>query len=158
MATRVLFVCLGNICRSPLGKGILRHLAREAGLEAEVEVDSAGTGTWRLGEEPDPRSVQVAARNGITLDRVRSRLVTLEDFAKNDLILAMDARILADLRMRCPAPLQPRLTLLRAFDPEGPGDVPDPFLLDESAFDAVFSIIHRSCVQLLEHLAPGPGR
>ncbi len=158
MATRVLFVCLGNICRSPLGKGILRHLAREAGLQDEVEVDAAGTGTWRLGEEPDPRSVRVAARNGISLDRVRSRLVTLEDFEKNDLILAMDARVLAELCMPCPAPLQPRLRLLRAFDPEGNGDVPDPFLLDESAFDFVFAIIHRSCVRLLEHLAPGRGR
>lgn len=148
--TRILFVCLGNICRSPLGEGVCRHLAQELGVE--VEVDSAGTGAYHAGEAPDPRSQEVAAKHGVSLAEQRARQVTQADFARFDLILAMDAANLRDLEARSPAGAHAELKLFRSYDPEGPGDVPDPYYGGPGGFDTVYAMVARSCRALLAEL------
>lgn len=150
--TRVLFVCLGNICRSPLAEGVFRELVRERGLEHRYEVDSAGTGAWHVGEPADPRSRAVAEKHGIALHS-RGRQVSEEDFRTFDVIIAMDRENQSNLeRIRNGGPS--RLHLLREFDPEaGDGaEVPDPYYGGDGGFDRVFDMVHRSCVELLEAL------
>ncbi|MFH0945786.1 MAG: low molecular weight protein-tyrosine-phosphatase [Planctomycetota bacterium] len=156
MTHRILFVCLGNICRSPLGEGIMRHLVRDAGLEDRIEVDSAGTGAYHAGEAPDPRSREVAGKHGISLDGQRARKVAPEDFHDFDLVLAMDQKNLEDLRASCPPAERKRLRLMRSFDPEGGADVPDPYFGGASGFEDVFAMVHRCCESLLESLVRDP--
>ena len=151
---RLLFVCLGNICRSPLAEGVFAHLARDAGVDRLFEVDSAGTGAWHVGEAPDPRSIETAARRGIEL-RGRARKVMAEDFSTFDLILAMDHDNLMELERLCDTEAsRARVTLLREFDPESQENlnVPDPYYGGPDGFDRVFDIVHRACSVLLEEL------
>jgi protein-tyrosine phosphatase len=150
----VLFVCLGNICRSPLAEGIFQHLVEENGASHRYRIDSAGTGAWHAGEPADPRSRDVAERNGIIL-RCTARQVREEDFHEFDLILAMDRSNLTDLESVRPAPeVRADLRLFREFDPEGNGDleVPDPYYGGPDGFDRVFEMVLRSCQALLEEL------
>ena len=153
--TRVLFVCLGNICRSPLAEGVFRHLVEERGLTASFEVDSAGTGSWHVGQLPDSRSTRVAADHGIALDG-RGRQVTPEDLERFDVVLAMDRENLRDLEhMARRSGASPRLHLLRDFDPDADApDVPDPYYGGPSGFENVYQMVRRSCEHLLEELAP----
>ncbi len=153
MTDRVLFVCLGNICRSPLAEGVFRHLAAERGIV--VEADSAGTGAWHEGEPPDPRSCEVAARHGIDLDGQRARAVVEADFERFDMILAMDRQNLEDLQRLRPPHARARIARLRDHDPEGPGDVPDPYYGGDQGFERVYRMIHRSCEALLDSLEDG---
>lgn len=147
---RLLCVCLGNICRSPTAEGVLRHLAAARGLD--LEVDSAGTGAWHVGSPRDNRSVAAARRRGITIDGV-GRQVQPHDFERYDLLLAMDRANLRDLQAIAPAGLGDRARLLREWDPEGEGDVPDPYYGGEDGFDEVLDIVERSCRALLDDLA-----
>jgi protein-tyrosine phosphatase len=150
----VLFVCLGNICRSPLGEGVLAHHLDEADLSDRVRVDSAGTGAWHQGEPPDPRSTAVAMRNGISL-RGRARRVRAEDFHEFDYIFAMDDSNLRDLRhVESQADGGALLTLFREFDPHRDGDldVPDPYYGGVDGFDLMFEMIDRTCAAFIEHL------
>lgn len=152
--TEILFVCLGNICRSPLAEGVFRHLVRDAGLESSLDADSAGTGGWHAGDPPDPRSVEVAERHGIEL-RGPARQVRVQDFDRFSLILAMDRENREELRRRRPAAAaRGKILLLREFDPEAGQDldVPDPYYGGPSGFDQVFEMVHHSCVGLLRHL------
>ncbi|RMG07708.1 MAG: low molecular weight phosphotyrosine protein phosphatase [Planctomycetota bacterium] len=153
VATRrgLLFVCLGNICRSPLAEGVFAHLASEAGRGAAYRVDSAGTGAYHAGEPPDPRSADVARRHGVRL-RGRARKVRRQDFEDFDLIIAMDGQNHRDLLRACPAPLQGKVRLLREWDPEGPGDVPDPYYGGPGGFETVYGIVRRCCEALLAEL------
>lgn len=151
---RVLFVCLGNICRSPLAEGVFRHLVRQTNREVAFEADSAGTGAWHVGEPPDPRSAKVAERHGITLGGL-ARQVRREDFSDFDLILAMDRDNYHELeRLGNDAERKARLGLLREFDPGSNGDldVPDPYYGGPDGFERVFELVHRSCLALLEAL------
>ncbi len=154
----VLFVCLGNICRSPLAEGVLRHLGEEDGLD--LRVDSAGTGAWHVGEPPDPRSVEVAARNGITLEG-RARRLEPDDLDDFDYVIAMDRSNLAHIEaLRGRRGGRASIHLLREFDPEaGDGDreVPDPYYGGPRGFDTVFDMVHRSCVALLRRIDEGEG-
>jgi low molecular weight protein-tyrosine phosphatase len=154
--TRVLFVCSGNICRSPTAEGVLRRLVSERGLAGEIEVDSAGIGAWHAGEPPDPRSVATAAARGVRLDGI-ARQVTRGDFDDFDLILAADATHLRDLRRLAPDRAA-KLHLLREFDPASAGardlDVTDPYYGGASGFDDVFDQVHAACVGLLDTIAP----
>lgn len=149
---KVLFVCLGNICRSPLGEGILRHLLDQAGLAGQIAIDSAGTGGWHIGEPPDARSIAVATRHGVSLAGQRARQVRPTDFSEFDLILAMDRQNLADLHRQCPAAARGRLRLLRSFDPEAGDDVPDPYHDGDAGFEHVFAMIRRCCEVLVRSL------
>ena len=149
----VLFVCLGNICRSPLAEGVFLHLVRERGLEDVYRVDSAGTGAYHVGEGPDPRSVDVARRNGVALEG-RARQVREDDFEQWDVVVAMDRDNLGNLeRMAARAMGGARIHLLRDFDPEpGDGEVPDPYFGGAGGFDDVYAMVRRSCEALLDSL------
>lgn len=146
------FVCLGNICRSPTAEGVFRHLIDEAGLAGAVEVDSAGTGDWHVGDPPDRRAVAAASGRGYALDG-RARCFRAGDFDRFDLIVAMDRSNEADLRALAPTPdAADKVVVLRDFDPEGgQGDVPDPYL-GEDGFDEVLDVIESSCRGLLDHI------
>ena len=145
--TRILFVCLGNICRSPTAEGVMRALVREAGLEDEIEIDSAGTGGWHVGAAPDPRSTAAAVRRGITLEG-GARQVTGEDFEHYDLILAMDRENLRELQRRAPAGAEGKIRLLC-----GDADVPDPYYGGERGFDDVLDQVEAACRGLLAEIA-----
>jgi protein-tyrosine phosphatase len=150
--TRVLFVCLGNICRSPLAEGVFLHLVREAGLADRFEVDSAGTGDWHVGQLPDTRSVAVARRHGVELPS-RARQVTRDDLDVFDHVLAMDRENLRELQRLARPGARAEVRLLRAHDSVRDGDdVPDPYYGGPSGFDLVYDMVHRSCSALLAEL------
>lgn len=137
MKRSVLFVCLGNICRSPLAEAALRAEAERLGLE--VEVDSAGTGDWHLGHPPDRRAAAVARRNGIDISHLRARQVTPEDFSRFDHIVALDAENLANLKAMRPTGSQAELSLLLDHVPGREGEaVADPYYGGEAHFDATW--------------------
>ena len=150
----VLFVCLGNICRSPLAEGVLSHRLEEAGLSDRVYVDSAGTGAWHVGQAPDTRSAAVAEKNGIDLPG-RARRVRLEDFFEFELVLAMDRSNLRDLKdLESGSGSDAAIRLFREFDPEqdGDADVPDPYYGGPNGFERVFEMVDRTCTALVDHL------
>jgi protein-tyrosine phosphatase len=151
----VLFVCLGNICRSPLAEGVLAHHLAEAGLSDRVFVDSAGTGAWHVGQAPDSRSIAVAAQNGIELSG-SARRVRLEDFVEFEFVLAMDRSNLEDLMdLESGSGSDAVLKLFLEFDsdPTGDPDVPDPYYGGSDGFQRVFEMVDRTCAALVEHLS-----
>jgi protein-tyrosine phosphatase len=149
---KILFVCLGNICRSPLGEGLMRaHLDRR-GLDASG-VDSAGTGAWHVGEPPDRRSVAVAKRHGVDLSRQRARQFVAEDFHRFERILAMDQSNYTAMAALCPDPLlREKLELLLSPERGGPADVPDPYYGGASGFDDVYDLVDQACSALADEL------
>ena len=152
--TRVLFVCLGNICRSPLAEGVFRHLVDDAGMSSKFEIDSAGTGSWHVGEPPDARAAMVAREHGVELDS-RARQVSDQDLRDFDYVIAMDRENLRSLeRMAATTPdASAEIGLLRAYDPDPEGDeVPDPYYGGVSGFENVYDIVERSCEALLTKL------
>jgi protein-tyrosine-phosphatase len=149
--TSVLFVCLGNICRSPLADGVFCHLLRERGLEAHYTVDSAGTSAYHAGDPADSRSIAVARKHGIAVPSI-SRKVRTSDFTEFDWVVAMDRQNMSDLRAEEPAESTARLVLLREYDPEGGEDVPDPYYGGPGGFDNVHAMVVRSCERLLDAL------
>ena len=153
---RLLFVCLGNICRSPTGEGVMRHLVRDAGREAEFELESAGIGGWHVGAPPDARATEAARRRGIALEGA-ARQVTPDDFERFDLLLAMDRENLRDLRALAPTPqAREKARLLCEFDPHSAGapdlDVPDPYYGDGAGFEHALDLIESACRGLLEEV------
>jgi len=137
MTRRVLFVCLGNICRSPLAEAAMRDAAARVGIE--VEVDSAGTGDWHAGNPPDPRSVAEAAKHGIDISGYRARRVRGEDFRRFDFVLALDPQNLRDLRAMAPGDTQARLALVMDFVAGRAGEgVRDPYYGDAADFETVW--------------------
>ncbi|MCK1794381.1 low molecular weight protein-tyrosine-phosphatase [Pseudomonas violetae] len=141
---RVLFVCLGNICRSPTAEGVLRHKLREAGLAGQVEVASAGTGDWHVGKAPDKRSQAAARLRGYDLSGQRAQQVSRADFAMYDLILAMDNSNLRNLKALQPAQGKAELDLfLRRYQSEL-DEVPDPYYDGDQGFEQVLDLIERA--------------
>jgi protein-tyrosine phosphatase len=153
---RILFVCLGNICRSPSAEGVMRALVSEAGLADRIEIDSAGTGGWHVGSPPDSRSAAAAAARGIDLTGA-ARQVSAADFERFDLLLAMDRANLRELRQIAPGQdARAKVHLLREFDPASAGgvdlDVPDPYYGGPSGFDDVLDLVQAACAGLLDQL------
>lgn len=149
--TRVLFVCMGNICRSPSGEAVLRRLVREQGLEERFEIDSAGTIGYHVGEPADPRMRRHGARRGYDLDSI-SRQVRRRDFDDFDLILAMDRDNLRDLQSLARDEAQrEKIRLFCSYLPEeGVEDVPDPYFGGDEGFERVLDLIERGCERLIE--------
>ncbi len=152
---RVLFVCAGNICRSPTAEGVLRGLIAEAELHDEIEVESAGTGGWHVGDPPDPRSVAAAADRGVELSGA-ARQVDEADFEAFDLLVAMDRSNRDALTRLAPdEEARGRIKLLREYaDGEG-HDVPDPYYGGAEGFAEVVEIVERNCRALLHDLGDG---
>jgi protein-tyrosine phosphatase len=144
--TRVLFVCMGNICRSPLAEGIARVRARAAGLD--FEFDSAGTHAYHVGEPPDPRAREVARRRGTPIDDLRARQATAADFRDFDLILAADRSNLAALERIRPGDARAEVALLLPKSGRT-GEVPDPYYGDEAGFESVFDLLDDALGALL---------
>lgn len=153
---RLLFVCMGNICRSPTAEAVMRALVAREGLEDEIEIDSAGTGAWHVGDPPDARSTETAARRGIVMEGA-ARQVADADFDTYDLILAADAQNLAALRGRAPDDeAAAKVHLLREFDPRsvaaGDLEVPDPYYGGPDGFEHVLDLVQDACEGLLAHV------
>ncbi len=150
---KVLFVCLGNICRSPTAEGVFRAMVEEKGLADHIEIDSAGTSGWHKGQAPDPRSQEEALRHGVDLSRQKSRAVVPEDFERFDYICAMDSANLSELKRACPKSEQGRLYRFTSFAPElKVQDVPDPYYGGDHGFENVYNIVEASARGLLERI------
>jgi protein-tyrosine phosphatase len=150
----VLFVCMGNICRSPLAECVFRHLARERGVEHLFEIDSAGISGYHAGDSPDERSVATALRRGVAVVG-RSRKLGRHDLSRFDYVIVMDEDNLGGVqRLAADQPAKARVHLLREWDPKGgPGHgVPDPYYGGPRGFEDVHDIVERSCRPLLDHL------
>jgi protein-tyrosine phosphatase len=156
----VLFVCLGNICRSPLAKAIFVHQVQQLGLSDRYHIDSCGTGHWHAGRPADPRSILIAQRNGVTLEHVARQVQPALDFVEFDLIIAMDRRNQADL-LTLGAP-HDRVKLMRSFDPalaHAPAsmlDVPDPYTGSTEGFQLVYDMLWSASRGLVESLRTEP--
>lgn len=149
----VLMVCMGNICRSPTAEGVLRHLVAEAGLRDHIHIDSAGTHGYHVGAPPDERSTHHARLRGYDLSDLRARQVKPVDFARFDLILAMDHDNLALLQEDCPAEHRAKLRRLMEFAPPGLGDVvADPYYGGKQGFETVLDHVEAACEGLLLHI------
>ena len=150
---RVLFVCMGNICRSPLAHGLFEHMVREAGLAEHIVVDSAGTHAYHVGEPPDPRSQETARRRGVDLSTQQARKVSEKDFEAFDYVLAMDKdnyQVLAEI---CPPGREHRLRLFLEFAPELPEtEVPDPYYGGASGFERVYDLVEAAARGLLKEI------
>jgi protein-tyrosine phosphatase len=153
--TRVLFVCMGNICRSPTAEGVFRRLVRDEGLEDEIEIDSAGTGGWHVGDPPDARATDAARRRGIELEGA-ARQFSPTDFDRYDLILAMDEENRRDLLDVAPdEDARAKVRLFREFDPASNGgdlDVPDPYFGGEQGFEHVLDLVDAAARGLLDEI------
>lgn len=150
---KVLFVCTGNICRSPSAEGVFRHMVRQAGLDAVIATDSAGTHSFHVGEPPDPRSQEAALRRGIDLGDLRARKVRPQDFQDFDLLLAMDSGHYNQLLALCPPGREDRVRMFLSFAPDlRVTDVPDPYYGEENGFDYVLDLIEAASAGLLAHL------
>lgn len=150
---RVLFVCSGNICRSPTAEGVFLDLVRARGLENRIAADSAGTGAWHQGQAPDARSQQTALARGIDISSQRARAVEAGDYTAFDLIVAMDSGHFQSLRRDCPSPRADRLRLFMDYAPEtGVTDVPDPYYGAGDGFARVFDMIEAASHGLLRDI------
>lgn len=150
--TAILFVCLGNICRSPLAEGVFRHRAQAAGVAHRFEIDSAGCGGWHAGEPPDRRSIAVAARYGTPIDDQCARQVKPADFDRFDLILGLDRDNVRHLKAMQPAGSSARVALYLEEALGEVRDVPDPYYGDSRDFEAVYRLCERASDALLTKL------
>lgn len=149
----VLFVCMGNICRSPTAEGVLRMHLAQAGLAERILVDSAGTHAYHVGSSPDRRSRAAASRRGIDISGLRARIATPEDFERFDYVLAMDAGNLSALQALRPAGSKARLDLLMSYaTSEYPREVPDPYYGGGHGFEQVLDMVEAACQGLLQEI------
>ena len=149
----VLFVCLGNICRSPTAEGVFRHILREEGMEKYVSTDSAGTHAYHVGEPPDRRAQATARGRGIDLSDLRARKALAEDFERFDYVLAMDSENYHNLSLICPPEHAEKLKMFLEFAPHlNCSDVPDPYYGGEQGFEQVFDMVEHASRGLLEDI------
>ena len=150
---KVLFVCMGNICRSPAAQGMFERLVEQTGLMQHIEVDSAGTHAYHVGHAPDPRAQASALRRGIDISVQRARRVDVQDFERFDYILAMDQQNMAHLEPLCPPAHRHKLRLFLDFVPDlRDKDVPDPYYGGASGFETVLDLVEKGSEGLLRHL------
>ena len=150
---KVLFVCLGNICRSPTAEAVFRKLAVEKDVMGQLEVDSAGTNGLHIGQSPDPRSIKHAAKRGIDLTPLRGRLIERADFERFDVVIAMDNENVRQLTALCPESIQGKIRLLLAYAKHcNYREVPDPYYGGAREFELVLDLIESGCRGLLEKL------
>ncbi|MHA7852914.1 low molecular weight protein-tyrosine-phosphatase [Marinobacter shengliensis] len=148
----VLFVCLGNICRSPTAEGVFRQLVTEQGMTEHLHIDSCGTGNWHIGKSPDVRAMAAADRRGVDISDLRARQIKAEDLDRFDYVLVMDRQNLADVRdiWHQNGGTEPRLFL--EFGESGQAEVPDPYYGGEDGFERVLDLIHEASQGLLEDI------
>lgn len=151
--TSVLFVCMGNICRSPTAEGVFRHHVNEAGREASIEIDSAGTHAYHAGEPPDRRAQAAAERRGMSLDGIRARRVSVDDYERFDLIVAMDEDNLARLKEEAPEEHKAELRLFLEYGASDENEVPDPYYGGAAGFERVLDLVEEASRGLLETLS-----
>lgn len=152
-ATKILFVCMGNICRSPTAEGVMRAIIHEAGLHDKIIVDSAGTHDYHVGKPPDPRTLAAGRKRGYDLSRLRARTVLPEDFEAFDLLLAMDFNNLEVLQKMCPPDYQAKLGLLMVYaENRAASIVHDPYYRSAKDFDLVLDNIEDACRGLMRSL------
>lgn len=152
MNSRILFVCLGNICRSPTAEGVFRHRARQAGF-TDLQIDSAGTAGWHVGKAPDPRTVAAAQRRGYDLSALRARQVLVGDFDHFDLVLAMDRQNLAELKTMAPRGAKASLGLFLDYAVNAAcREVPDPYYGGEAGFEQVLDLVEQASDGLIARL------
>jgi len=153
MPSSVLFVCLGNICRSPTAEAVFRHRASRAGLDGEIRVDSAGTGDWHVGHPPDRRAIIHAARRGYDLAALRARQVRQDDFERFSWILAMDRANLRELSSMRPEGFRGHLGLFLDVAPSlGVREVPDPYYGGSEGFERVLDLIEQASDALVARI------
>jgi len=150
---KVLFVCLGNICRSPTAHGVFQKISEEADLGKIIQVDSAGTAAYHVGNSPDKRSVKTAATRGYELKYLRARKVDDSDFSIFDYILAMDNENLLELEQRCPSKYAHKVQLFLNYGTLEEKQVPDPYYGGGSGFERVLDLVEDAAQGLLEHIA-----
>ncbi len=156
-ARRVLFVCMGNICRSPTAEAVFRKLLAERAPELDVQIDSAGTHGYHVGAPPDPRACRAAERRGVDLKSLRARRVTEQDFAHFELVLAMDEQNRGFLLELCPPEYRDRVRLFMEFAPHlGRHEVPDPYYGGGTGFEHVLDLVEEAAAGLVEHLRSTP--
>ncbi len=149
----MLFVCTGNICRSPTAHGVFSKLVQDRSLQHSIEVDSAGTHAYHTGERPDPRATAAAAKRGYDLKHLRARKIDVSDFAKYEYILAMDNQNLKDLLKACMNSEQCRIQLFMDFTrTQKQIEVPDPYYGTQKGFEVVLDLIEDACSDLLEYI------
>lgn len=155
--TKILFVCLGNICRSPVAEGIFQHLIQQKGLDGKYSCDSCGTSAYNIGQQPDPRTQENSKLYDINLNH-KARQFDVTDFEEFDYILPMDtSNMMRIVEFGEAETSKVTIKLMREFDPLSKGaDVPDPYFGGEEGFQAVFDILDRSCKELLNHLESLP--
>lgn len=154
--TRILFVCLGNICRSPTAQGVFTSRLLSRGLQVDIEVDSAGTGGYHQGEAPDRRATAAARQRGYDITHLRARAVTDSDFERFDLILAMDRSNLENLLDRAPESVRQRIGLFMDYAPGWPEEVPDPYFGGAEGFEQVLDMLEAASDALLDSLESRP--
>ena len=150
--TAVLFVCMGNICRSPTAEGVFRHHVEAAGLADNIEIDSAGTHAYHVGEPPDRRARAAAERSGMSLEGIRARRVSATDFDRFDYIIAMDEDNLYRLRQEAPGEHKAELRLFLEFSAGVETEVPDPYYGGTAGFERVLDLVDDASRGLLEKL------
>jgi protein-tyrosine phosphatase len=151
----VLFVCTGNICRSPSAEGVLRKRLEELGLE--VVVDSAGTHGYHVGDAPDPRSVRAAAKRGYDISKLKARKLSSEDFERFDFVVALDGEHMRLMRQHCPPELHHKLRDLMEFAPQAAHrEVPDPYYGPVDGFELVLDLLEEAIEGLLKEFQPRP--
>lgn len=150
---KVLFVCMGNICRSPTADGVFANMVESEGLTDKIEIDSAGTHAYHIGNSPDPRSQECAEKRGIDLSHLRARRATEQDFQIFDYVLAMDKDNLDDLQQLCPGGMEHKLKLFLEYAPHlNISEVPDPYYGGVNGFDRVFDMVEESSAGLLAEI------
>lgn len=154
MRARILFVCMGNICRSPTAEGVFKHLVGQCGLAGQIVSDSAGTHGYHIGAAPDARAKMAAAHRGYDLSALRARQVTREDFARFDYVLAMDKDNLTMLQQLCPDAQRSQVRLFLEFaENTALREVPDPYYGGEQGFEDVLDLIENAAHGLLRHIS-----